>query len=287
MAVNQTRYQKVGTMYAKKFYNRALALAGSVEAIGGFLIPPYVVPRRYWLKCRVASVEGTTAFAPHYFTDYKLDGRVVSLPASFDADLAANDTLQEMMNVFAPHGDNSQPFDEAVGVQAAYGKIGTAEEDKTPLGAFFTREQTLGLPSNALFQSADSIFLFDYFKTKGVFPKTLKDVEEGSFLVFQAWTDEPAAGTNELTNLIGSATANRSLNDLSAEILNHFQNESMRTEILSSVDVDQEMMNWLSVGIISDALPTLTGDESIHFSLWLTVEMDVLIPTGANSVSAP
>ncbi len=279
-------YDRIGKLQMRKFNNVSLALSGAVEAVAGFIIPPYVVPRRYWLNCRVASVEGATAFPPHTFIDYKLDGRIVPLPSDHDADATANDTLQEMMNVFAPHGDNDAPYNEDTGVQNAYGKVGTAEEDMRPSGAFFTREKTLGLPGNALFQSADSVFLFDHIVTKGTFDKYIKRPDEASLLVFQAWVDEPAASATELINLLGAATAGRTINDLSVEIINSFDDAQRRNPMSDTNDYDQEVMNWLSIGLLGDVLPT--GDGTIVFSTWLNVEFDVMVPSaGANRISAP
>ncbi len=126
----QINYERVGKLMMRKFFNAKLAFTGAAEAVAGFLIPPFVVPKRYWLTCRIGSVEGTTPFPPEYFVDYKLDGRIMPLPANLDADAAAQDTLQEYMNVFAPHGDNSYAYNEQTGVQAAYDKIGTAEESR-------------------------------------------------------------------------------------------------------------------------------------------------------------
>ncbi len=279
---------KVGELHLRKFYNRKLALSGSVEAVAGFLIPPYVMPRRYWMNCRIGSVEGTTPFPPHFFIDYKLDGVIVPLPANLDADATAQNDLQEYMNEFATHGDNNRPYNEQTGVQAAYGKIGTAEETSKPKGVFFEREKTLGLPGNALFQSSDSLFLFDHIVTKGKFAYDVKDPEEGSLLVFQAWTDEPAGSASELVNLLGSAVSSRTLNDLSAEILNHFSNESLRAPLVDTIDVDTEMMNWMSSGQLFDALTVMSGDEAIQFSTWLSVTCDVVVPAaGRNRVAAP
>lgn len=281
-------YISIGKMQMRKFYNVELALSGAVEAVAAFLIPPYVIPKRYWLNMRIGSKEGTTPFPPNFFIDYKLDGRVLPLPTNLNADATAHDTMQEYMNEFATHGDNSQPFNEQTGVQAAYDKIGTSEEVTKPSGLFFTREKSLGLPGNALFSSSDSLYLFDHIITKGKFPYDVKSPEEGSLLVFQAWTDEPAGGSTELVNLIGSSVGSRTLNDLSAEILNHFSNESLRAPLIDTVDVDQEMMNWLSSGLILDALPVMTGDERIVFSTWLSIEFDVQVPAaGRNRVSAP
>ncbi len=281
-------FEKIGSLTMRKFNNVQIALSGSVEAVAGFYIPPYVVPRRYWLNMKIMSIEGTTPFVPHTVIDYRLDGRLVSLAAGFDADASTNDTLQEAMNVFAPHGDNNQPFDEDTGVQAAYGKVGTAEENVDPSGAFFKREKSLHLPGNALFQSADSLFLFDHIVTKGNLDKYSKPPTEGSFLVFQAWVDEPAASATELLNLIGSASASRTLNDLSAEILNAFDDAQIRAPLIDTIDYDQDMMNWLSIGLLGDALPTLIGDEAVQFSSHLSLEFDVVVPRGtADKIGAP
>ncbi len=280
-------YTQVGKLYAKKFYNRKLALNASVEAFAGFIIPPFVVPNRYWLRARVGTVEGTTPFPPHFFMDYLMNGRIVSLPSNFDADLAANDTLQEMTNQFAPVGDNTPGFDEQTGMDAGHNKIGTSVEFSKPLGMFFHREKRLGLPDSAVFQSSDSIYMFDHFATKGTIKPGLKDVEEGSLLTFTAWFDEPAGGTTELSNLIGSNTAGRTLNDLSVEILAHFEDNPYSSAIAENVDPDTELFNWLSIGQIFDALPVMSGDEAINIAVHLTVEMDVVAPRGQKTLSAP
>ncbi len=281
-------YEKIGTLTMRKFNNVKLAFSAAVEPIAGFIIPPYVVPKRYWLNCRIQTVEGTTAFVPHTVIDYKLDGRIVPLPSNYDADAAANDTLQEMMNEYAPHGDNDAPYNQDTGVQAGYGKVGTAEEDKKPWGTFFEREKTLALPGNALFSSADSIFLFDHIVTDGKIPWAYKRPEEASLLVFHAWVDEPAASATELLNLIGSADAGRTINDLSVEIINSFDDAQRRNPMSDTNDYDQEVMNWLSIGLLKDALPSLTGDETLQFSTHLSMTFDVVVPQAmANRIAAP
>ncbi len=287
MANDYRGYTKIGKLYAKKFYNRKLALNASQEAFAGFFIPPFIVPKRYWLRVRLGTVEGTTPFPPHFFMDYLMNGRLVSLPSNFDADAAANDTLQEATNEYAPMGDNSPGFDEQTGMDAGAGKIGTSAEFHKPNGTFFHREKRLGLPDSAVFQSSDSIYMFDHFATDGRFKPGLKDPEEGSLLTFTAWFDEPAGGSTELSNLIGGAGAGRTLNDLSVEALAHFEDNPYSSAIAENVDPDTELFNWLSIGQIFDALPTMTGDEAINVAVHLTVELDVLAPKGRMTLSAP
>ncbi len=280
-------HTRVGKVYAKKFYNRKFALDGAAEAFAGFFIPPFCVPRRYWLRCRIGSIEGTTPFPPHFFADYLINGRMVSLPSNFDADNNSNDTLQEATNQYAPIGDNSQPYDQQTGMDAGHGKIGTEEEFTKPQGTIFHREKRLGLPDTAVFSSSDSLYLFDHFSTDGKMNQSIKGVEEGALLTFSAWFDEPAGGTTELNNLIGGNAASRTLNDLSFELLNHFEENPYSSAISEAIDADSEMQTWLSKGQIFDTLPTLSADESFQIATHLTVEMDVMAPKGRMTLSAP
>ena len=63
--------------------------------------------------------------------------------------------------------------------------------------------------------------------------------------------------------------------------------DHLTTLVSDTGDVDQDLMNWLSIGTLFDALPNLTGDEAINFATHLTVVGDVLVPHGANRVAAP
>ncbi len=131
--------------------------------------------------------------------------------------------------------------------------------------------------------------MFDHIQTDGSFKRYTKEVSEASLLVFQAWVDEPAASTTELINLFGSAVGGRTLGDLSAEILTHFQDYDAYTSlVVDTADVDTELMDWLSRGMMFDALPSLSGDETLQFSTFLSVEFDVMVPGGGpQRLSAP
>lgn len=286
-------FRELGTLYPKKFYYNEVPANGAELVLCGLIVPRFCVARRYWMNVMIGTQEGAAAVPPDAKVTYRIVGRSGTIPANIDADLAANNTWLEKMNLFAPIGAVIFEGDEQAAASAQdIGMIGgAAGYPGAQDHVFFKREKTLGLPKNAVFTDADAILMQDAFSTKGRIPRRMSRVDEIDILVWGITVESDEQGaSSDLGSQIGVSTGQFA--DLSADILSYFDGPSDVLQIsdpsFSLVGTFPQMDGWLRTGFANGFTPDLFAEDAeLTTRVRLTVQVDALVPEGIGSLSAP
>lgn len=272
----------LGTIYVKKDFHTIAGNDGIEECVWGLPFPPYFVPKRYWMRARVA---GTTEVASLAIQEYRLSGRYGIMERDFITDAtppsAGQQFLTDMVEEFLPHEpgsvmDNTQDTQQDVGLTGS-GVVPVGNQE------FFNREIELGLPKHALVTDADLIRYMDRFDTKGRIPRDYA-YEQAHLLAFSITTEDKInmpVNTEDDAIFGQAANAAPQLENLLEAMLSAIQSDTVGVGDLSfdiGRDPDQVvtiLRNWQSASFGEAHVAsgtTLTNDFTI------TVEVDVMIP---------
>ncbi len=275
----------IGTVWIKKPYHVVAGSDGIEEAIAGVLLPPYVIPSRYWIKTRLLTDESMAAGDARSLQPYRISGRCGDFPRDFvtDADppSAGLQLLTDLMEEYLPHepgsvGDNVQDAQEDVGLPGSGVVAITSQE-------FFSRDMWLGLPKNALIVDTDVIRQVDYFSTKGMIPnRMVGNYDQGTIIGFGLTTESFLTQAQADDALLGGpANATPQLDDILTEILDKIeQNTAGDTPVLFKTGMgDTSLFNSQALLWQTSAYGTqVTGGTAIRATSVLTLQCDVKIP---------
>lgn len=277
--------ESLGTIYIKKPFHIAAGSDGIEEALCGVVLPPYVIPSRYWLKTRIISSGTTPTQDGMDLQPYTISGRVGDMERDFitDADppTAGLQLLTDLMEQFLPHepgsvGDNTQDTQVDVNLPGS-SVIGVRSQE------FFRRDMWLGLPKNALMVDADVLRYVDYFTTKGVIRNNMVGrYDQATLLAFGITTEAFEIQAQSDDALFGAAAnATPQLPLILGEILDQIeQNTAGDTPVLfgtglgGTTKFNTQVMNWQTGAYGTD----VTGDAAIRATSVLTVQCDIKIP---------
>ncbi len=285
-------YQKLGSLYPKKFYYNEVPANGIELVLCGLIIPKFMVARKYWLNVMIGTQEGAAAVPPDAKVTYCVVGRSAVLPADIDADASGESTWLNKKVIHAPIGAVVFEGDQSASNVTDIGMIGgpagyTGPKDST----FFTREKTMGLPKNAVFTDADSILMQDAFSTSGKIGKKHSSPEEIDMLVWGITVESDEQGlSSDLGSQIGIATGHFA--NLSSEAVEYFDGPSDVAQIsdpdFSFIASFPQLDGWLRTGFVNGFTPDLFAEDAeLTTRVRLTVACDVLVPGGARSISGP
>lgn len=275
----------LGTIYIKKPFHITAGNDGIEEALAGVLLPPYVIPSRWWLKTRIITAGTAPAQDGMEIQPYTISGRVGDFPRDFVTDAnppsAGLQLLTDLMEEFLPHepasvGDNVQDTQVDVNLPGT-SVIGVTSQE------FWRRDKWLGLPRNALLVDADVIRYVDYFSVKGTIPnRMIGRYDQGTMLAFGLTTNGFEVQAESDDSLLGAAAnASPQLDNILTEILDQIeQNTAGDTPVLFETGMggatrfNTQVMNWKTAAYGID----VSGDASIRANSVLTVQVDVRIP---------
>lgn len=280
--------ESLGTIYIKKPYHVVVGSDGIEEAIAGVLLPPYVIPNRYWIKSRIISdidIPTDALSDARFLQPMRISGRVGDFPRDFITDAnppsAGLQLLTDLMEEFLPHepgsvGDNVQDTQEDVGMPGS-GVVPIKSQE------FFSRDIWLGLPKNALMVDADMIRPVDYFSTKGrISNKMVGRYDQGTIVAFGATTEafEIQAQSDDAL-LGGPANATPQLDVILTEILDKIEaNTAGDTPVLFETGMgDTALLNSQALQWQTGAYGIVVGgDIAMRCTTVLTLQCDVRIP---------
>lgn len=275
----------IGTVWIKKPFHITAGNDGIEEALAGVLLPPYIIPSRYWIKSRIITDEATQTIDARSLQPYTISGRVGDFPRDFvtDADppSAGLQLLTDLMEEFLPHepgsvGDNVQDTQQDVNLPGS-GVVGIRSQE------FFRRDGWMGLPKNALVVDTDIIRHIDYFSTKGFIKNNMVGrYDQATIVAFGLTTEafEIQAQSDDAL-LGGPANAAPQLDDILTEILDKIEGNTagdtpvlFKTGMGDTALLNSQALQWQTGAYGVDVL----GDSSLRATTVLTVQCDVKIP---------
>ncbi len=277
----------IGTIYIKKPFHVTVGADGIEEAIAGILLPPYVIPNRYWIKSRLIGQDNPPTHDARSIQPMRISGRIGDFPRDYKTDAdppsAGLQLLTDLMETYLPHepgsvGDSTADAQEDVGLPGSEIVAIKSQE-------FFSRDLWLGLPKNALIVDTDIIRYVDYFTTKGRIPNSkVGRYDEATIIGFGGTTEDWQTQAESDIGLLG-ATANAApqLEVILTEILDQIEaNTAGDTPVLFSTGMggtklfNTQTQTW-QLGAYGTAVP---GDAAKSFDVTtvLTVQCDVRIP---------
>lgn len=275
----------LATIYIKKPFHIVVGSDGVEEAMCGVLLPPYVIPNRYWLKSRIITDGATSTDDAKALQPYTISGRIGDFPRGFLTDgnppSAGLQLLTDLMEEFLAHepgsvGDGVQ--DEQINVNLpGSGVVGIRAQE------IFRRDMWMGLPKNALIVDTDIIRYVDYFSTKGRIKNSdVGRYDEATIFAFGITTDgfEIQAESDDAL-LGGPANAAPQLEVILTEILDKIEgNTAGDTPMLFKTGMgDVALLNSQALQWQTGAYGTqVLGDSNLRVTSVLTVQCDVRIP---------
>lgn len=278
----------LATIYVKKPFHVGVGSDGIEEAIAGCILPPYVIPSRYWIKTRIITDIVIPVDASNDATNlqpYRISGRVGDFQRDFLTDAnppsAGLQLLTDLMEEFLPHepgsvGDNVQDTQVDVGLPGS-GVVPIQSQE------FFSRDKWLGLPQNGLVVDTDLIRYVDYFSAKGMIKNSMVGRYDQATIIGFGMTldnfDTEAESDDALFG--GPANSAPQLEVLLEEILDKIaQNTVGDTPMLFSTGMgDTALLNSQALQWQTGAYGTsVTGNSAVKITTVLTVQCDVRIP---------
>ncbi len=275
----------LATVWIKKPFHVGIGSDGIEEALCGVLLPPYIIPSRYWLKTRILTDETTPTLDARALQPMTISGRVGDFPRDFitDADppSAGLQLLTDLMEQYLPHepgsvGDGIQDTQADVNLPGS-GVIGIRSQE------FFRRDIWLGLPKNALIVDTDVIRYVDYFSTNGFIKNRMVGrYDQGTIVAFGATTESFEIQAESDDALLGAAAnASPQLDNILTEILDKIEGNTVgdtplqfKTGMGDLSLLNTQANNWQTgaYGI------SVSGDTAVGATSVLTLQCDVKIP---------
>lgn len=275
----------LGTVYIKKPFHVTAGSDGIEEAIAGVLLPPYVIPNRYWLRTRIISNAGTPAQDAKDTQPYVISGRIGDFPRGYKTDAnppsAGLQLLTDLMEQYLAHepgsvGDDVADDQEDVNLPGS-GVVGIRSQE------FFRRDVVLGLPKNALIVDTDIIRYVDHFSTKGRIPNhVVGRYDEATIMAFGMTTESFEVQSQSDDALLGGpANAAPQLEVILTELLDKIEaNTAGDTPVLFKTGMgDVALLNSQALLWQTSAYGTaVNGNASLDVNSILTVQCDIRIP---------
>ncbi len=272
-----------GRFYVKKTGGVTTIFQNGLEvACGGFVLPPYAVPVRYWASWSgVAALATTSVFNKSYF---KLGFRSANIPNDQETQESAVDvTLNTMIGRYLPIAD---PYTKDDSLETDAGFPGDDENvsDYYRRTAFIDREYLLGLPRNGFLSADNSLFYTFSGRQSGKFDHSHLSLESGKFIGWSAWTDEIPDNIDDAAIMWGDTVFGGDLTNLYNSLIQEVGSDTALETILSGVGMSANAMDYLnSPKVVSGSYEA----EDIRLYNSLTVQVELYTPAMGGKILTP
>jgi len=272
----------VGRFYIKKKAGaNGIAGAGQEVGLGGFVLPPFSVPVRYWASWGVCG-QAAAGFI-YQRSLFRISFRSTDIPDHQEMQESATDvTIDTMIGRYLPITQNPYELDDTLETDS--GLPGDTENVTAQYRRqkFIEREVELGLPEHAFLAADNSMFYAYQDAQRGHFPSKHLSFDKGKFIGWSALQDEPIASSDDAAIMWGEQP---DLQDLYGTLLSEVAGDAGVIQALTGQGMSSNLMRYLNQA------ETVSGHhEAENLSVFtnLTVQCELYEPAaGAGRILTP
>lgn len=273
------RVEKIADVYLKIPTIERVPANGVEKALVAKVMPPYVVPVRYWARMSLVG-QNVAGVNPDTFMQYRFRLGCPMMPESQQAQEAAADVLRDTL--MARYGTETvtEAMDPDDVPDIDIGIVGDSSRvNKSIANTFMEHKAHLGLPNRAVFVSDAKVIPVDSWSRSGLI-SIVGAVDEARLFIAGMVADSPTAITDESTFTFGSP-GNSQLQDLLGEIYDHVGKFADPAELIGS-GLATQLKNWLQEGYVDSSL---LMDMDLTVKLNLTIQCEIFEPATARHLT--
>ncbi len=271
-----------GRYYVKKGGgSRRVGVDGQEDVLGGFVLPPYSVPVRYWMSWKFIGTVATSAV--HTQSYLKFGARVADLPNDQEKQESAADVeVETMVGRYLPIA-NAYQGDDALETDAGLPGDVESVNDYYRRTAFVDREVLLGLPNNG-FLAADNALHYAHFgSARGKIDHSHLNIAAGHFIGWSAWQDEIPDAEDDALQMWGEENDLESLYKL---LTDNVGSDAALVQVLAGTGMSSNLMRYLNQAFVGTGVSGYEA-EVLQAYTSLTVQVELYEPATSGKILTP
>lgn len=288
---NIQRYQKLGRGFMKKHFEGEISTtSGNEDCLAMVLFPGMTFPTRHWLRWKMFTDPSVT-IDPHVSEQWVMSVRAGDIHNTHsDADFDSSGDMTDMMERYLQNDP-----DQNESVTTVSNRVGiTGGEQQSEGGrnkTILDRKYNVGLPNHAMLIDSKKIMFHavgDNNRSPYLRMPRAANVENDNIIGIGLTREQPlTAGTDEEDSVTGDF--NQSPRDIYDKLVEALPAPVGATteEVISDVDLDGDVFNWLSKGYTIGTYGSTGQDTAIKFQIDWTIEFGIYAPKTTTTLIAP